>query len=317
MNAKKCRHIPAMLIKAALVLLLCAVLGTTAMADEPKVNTLTLHCTYDGTALEGIRFRMYRTATRTEGDVFVPDAPFDTYPVSQNFYTQNQWDKAALTLKSYAQQDHITPLTFGSTDKNGEIVFEELPDGLYLVTGTTVEKDGYRYDIAPFFITLPADDPVDGTEIRDAQTAPKLQRTDVSPQPATVTRKVLKIWDDAGHQKDRPKETTVYLLRDGELYDTVILNAQNNWRYTWDALPDGSDWSVTEKPLPGYTVLIAKEGITYTVTNTVNTPAAPDKPSEEPKLPQTGQLWWPVWTMGALGLLFLFWGLARRKEDAV
>lgn len=54
----------------------------------------------------------------------------------------------------------------------------------------------------------------------------------------------------------------------------MTLNAANNWRYTWEKLPaynkDGSKivWSVVEKEPEGYTVLIARDGVTFTVTNT-------------------------------------------------
>lgn len=35
-----------------------------------------------------------------------------------------------------------------------------------------------------------------------------------------------------------------------------------------------------------------------------------------PLLPQTGQLWWPVMALGAVGLLFLFAGMVRKKRSS-
>ena len=46
-----------------------------------------------------------------------------------------------------------------------------------------------------------------------------------NPDDNTIDRKVLKVWADDGHEKDRPKEVIVQLLRDGKVYDTVTLNA--------------------------------------------------------------------------------------------
>ena len=54
----------------------------------------------------------------------------------------------------------------------------------------------------------------------------------------------------------------IELLKDGEIYDTVILSGDGNWRYEWKNLPefnaDGTKivWRVTEKNLKDYTVEI-------------------------------------------------------------
>ncbi len=42
------------------------------------------------------------------------------------------------------------------------------------------------------------------------------------------------------------------------------------------------------------------------------TPTPPDR-TPTPNLPQTGQLWWPVWVLAGFGALFLIIGLIRRK----
>ena len=39
-------------------------------------------------------------------------------------------------------------------------------------------------------------------------------------------------------------------------------------------------------------------------------------PPKPPILPQTSQLWWPVMALGAVGLLFLFAGMARKKRSS-
>lgn len=61
----------------------------------------------------------------------------------------------------------------------------------------------------------------------------------------------------------------VQLLRDGEVYDTVTLSSDNNWRYTWPELSADHHWQVVEHRTPeDYTVLIEREGITFVMTNT-------------------------------------------------
>ncbi len=45
----------------------------------------------------------------------------------------------------------------------------------------------------------------------------------------------------------------ITLMQDGIEYDTVTLNANNGWTYTWNALPAGFQYTVSESPIPGYT----------------------------------------------------------------
>lgn len=130
-----------------------------------------------------------------------------------------------------------------------------------------------------------------------------------------ITRKVLKVWKDEGNEKSRPEEVIVQLLQDGAVYDTVALNAANNWRYTWENLDGNSRWTMVEKEMDDYTVTVTREGVTFVVTNTYtgDTPAAPPGKPAEPKLPQTGQLWWPVPVLLAVGLLLVLIGLICRR----
>lgn len=153
----------------------------------------------------------------------------------------------------------------------------------------------YNYTTEPFLVQLPVTDMASNTWQYDL----------------TVTRKVLKVWDDSGHASGRPESITVQLLKNGKVYDTVTLNKANNWRYTWDNLPkydtDGSliEWRIVETAVGGYTVSITQNGITTVITNTNKTnPPAPDKPSQ-PNLPQTGVLWWPAALLTVLGVLLL------------
>lgn len=111
------------------------------------------------------------------------------------------------------------------------------------------------------------------------------------------------------------------LLRDGSVYDTVTLNADNNWRYTWSNLDNSYQWTVVEKECDGYNVVVSREGVTFVVTNTYQPettpptePSTPTTSSAKPTLPQTGQLWWPVPMLCFAGLLFIVVGLIRRRR---
>lgn len=85
---------------------------------------------------------------------------------------------------------------------------------------------------------------------------------------------VEKVWKDNNNQDGLRQEIEVSLLANGEEIDTYILNANNNWKHTFDGLQKYSSgkeikYTIEEKTeIEGYTVKIAgsaKEG--YIITN--------------------------------------------------
>ena len=196
---------------------------------------------------------------------------------------------------------------------------------------------------------LPSLDPIENKWNYDAVIQPKLNHHPIPvypDEPTFTTREVLKVWKDDANPQNRPKEITVQLLQNGVVYDTVTLNASNNWRYTWDQLDNWSDWTVVEQTPAGYTVTVTQEGITFVITNTSTSehpsettvpstspsepgtsesstqpdtqghpdnPDEPDKP-DQPNLPQTGLLWWPVPLLAAAGLICVIAGIAITRH---
>ncbi|MBR6595845.1 MAG: Cna B-type domain-containing protein [Oscillospiraceae bacterium] len=79
---------------------------------------------------------------------------------------------------------------------------------------------------------------------------------------------VQKVWADEGYY-DRPESVEVTLYRDEEVYETVTLNADNDWRYSWTSLTDEYTWTVDEKNVPEeYVKTVTNEGYDFTITNT-------------------------------------------------
>jgi len=77
---------------------------------------------------------------------------------------------------------------------------------------------------------------------------------------------VHKVWDDNGYP-NRPDSVTMHLLRDGEKHEEIVLNADNQWTYTWDDLDDRYDWSVKEDVPNGYEVSYKTEDNKIFITN--------------------------------------------------
>ena len=116
---------------------------------------------------------------------------------------------------------------------------------------------------------------------------------------------VRKVWS-GDKAMDRPSSVTVTLYNGETVYETVRLDASNNWTYTWKDPDVYGNWQITESNIPkGYVPSYSVSGKVVTVTNTRS-------------LIQTGQLNWPIWVLGSAGLVLVFLGgamLARKKRE--
>lgn len=309
------------------LLLVFMLLPVSALAagriDLDQDVSLTITYQDHGTPLSGAVFNIYLVATVNAYGELETTEQFKIFNVDIPGKADDTWRALASTLEGYVLRDNIAATDSGKTDRNGQIAFptggKRLTAGLYLVLGERHTQDGYRYDATPFMVMLPSLDKENNVWSYDVAVSPKFDRSKIpgSSGDDTITRKVLKLWEDKGQEKDRPEEVIVQLLRDGKVFDTVTLNAANNWRYTWTALDNGYSWTVVEKETDNYTVEVTQEGITFVVKNTHNEDI-PDEPTTptKPTLPQTGQLWWPVPVLIAAGLLFVVIGLLRRRGAA-
>ena len=322
-----------LVLLAAVLCLLTSVAQAAGSIDLTRKPPLTLTCRDGKTALSGAKFSIYRVADADETGELTVRSEFDEFDLDIRGKNDRRWREMAQTLESYVLRRELTPADSGKTDKTGMLTFptqgKTLAAGLYLVIGERHTQGGNDYDAEPFFVLLPTQDLENNEWVYDVSANVKFGKTPVPDDGDTVTRKVLKVWDDDGAEDSRPQEITVELLRNGKVYDTVKLSEKNNWRYTWLDLDADARWSVTEKTVSGYTVSITREGITFVVTNTkkpdrTDTPDTPVKPSNpskpsspaKPTLPQTGAVWWHVEALALSGLVFLILGALDRKTEA-
>lgn len=326
------------------LLLLCVVMVTTAIPayaagviDTDKNADLTISYQHGNDAIAGAKFDIYRVADVDAYAQMTLTNRFAGYPISLDGQDQSDWDLLATTLKGYVWTDSLTPDFSGETDENGNLTASVKP-GLYLVVGYRRTLGDYTYSASPYLVFLPGSNQKQNTWDYAVTSYPKAspeKNPSDNPDDKLISRKVLKIWDDSGKESSRPKAITIRLLCDGKVFDTVTLNADNNWRYVWDNLERNHDWLVTEDAVSGYTQAVTQEGITFTVKNTV-TPTEPTKPTNptnpsnptkptnptnssspaspsKSTLPQTGQLWWPVPFLFIVGFVCALVGLNRSK----
>lgn len=281
------------------LLMTCGPVTALASASNPidfsKTGAISVTMKTEDAAVSGAELTAYRVADAESKDnnlAFTFTEPFAGFGGTPE---ELQSAEDNLRLAEYIKENEISG-TKAVTDSSGCAVFEDLPLGLYLVAQTK-SAEGFS-DCSPFLVALPIEE--NGAWVYETDATPK---TDVE---QLVDLTVKKVWND-GEGKERPDSVTVNLYRDSVLLDTVILNSENNWSYTWQALPKSDGYSVEEESVSGYAASYSQSGSVFTVTNT-------------PKLVQTGQLNWPIPVLAVCGLALFAtgWGLVflKRKKDA-
>lgn len=250
---------------------------------------------------EDAEFSLFRVGEANVYGGYLLDDPFSAYGISLESTTAPQ------TLASYVERDQMVPVMTVETDENGQAVFENLEQAVYLVLGEETQADGMIYTPSPMLQQIPSW--IDEELCYDLVSEVKYESRKA---PVTQNISVLKIWKDDGTEQ-RPESIEVQLLKKGVVEDTVTLSAENNWKYKWTNLKGKNTWKVVEKQVPeGYEVEVQKDGSTYVITNTSTTASVG---TADPTLPQTGQLWWPVPLLVCGGMLFLILGMLGRAGE--
>lgn len=276
--------------------------------DQSKTVSLTIKAICGENAVAGMEFRGYRISDIEEnGELTVTDR-FAAYRDALDIRGENDsaWSEMAAVLEQEILKDtSLKAEVISQTDDQGSLSMEDISMGLYLFVAEAVEQNEKIYTVAPFFVMLPSQDKQTNTWEYEIAVNAKIQSESVR-----TDFKVIKIWKDNCHENQRPKSIEIVLWCDGKEYDKVTLPENGQWQHTWSNLETGHKWTVTEKQQDGYAEpKIEREGYTFTVTNTCSKPK--DNPS---KLPQTGQLWWPVPVLICGGLLCIVIGLGRKRR---
>ena len=270
-------------------------------------RSLTLIYTKDNVVFSDVEVKIYRIAQITNNGDFEKISPYDKYPVEvTNISSQAEWNEIASTLYAYIQADGIKPYDIQKTDKAGKVVFENLEQGLYLVSRVTAEKDGVTYTFSEFMLSLN----------ENVTAKPKPGQTEPSEQIKTYT--VLKLWKD--NSDNRPDSVRIDISENGVVIETVVLNSDNNWSYTFDS--EGSV-TVVERDVPqGYTVKVVQKENSFVIINTAesNESEDPQNPADKPitDIPYTGDRLPTRYLMMVIcfvGLLLLIIGIGTRRKN--
>lgn len=300
------------------VCMACLLIPLNGMAAQGEQGELTIR----HLAAE-VDFTFYKVADFSESGTFELIGAFDekkdiiagleTIESNPEEMTTESWVDLAYTLDAFVLHENVKYDFIERTDDNGLIALNNIENGLYLIVGEKAEINGKMCTPNPLLVTLPTRD-VDGNWTNQVELD---YSSKLTPDQEYEEYKVIKIWDDANHEDKRPKEgIKVTLYRDDEVYEEVVLNAENDWCYAWTMLPEESEWKVIESEIPaGYQMSSYQDGDYHVIKNVYKTGTTTPSGGSGGRLPQTGQLWWPVPVLTFAGLILFAAGWVKRNRE--
>lgn len=305
---KLCKRILPLL----LVLFLLPMNASAAdFVDLDKTTSLQITAKFDTLPMEGMVLSLYRVSDMDKTGELTVREDFAPYAADLDIRGRNDeaWQTMAQKLQRWVTLNpEIQPVAQTVVEQDGTARLSGLPVGLYLVTARGLEKDGYVYTVSPFFLAFPERDEQDQWNYAVSANAKPARN------PRRMDYRVIKLWEDTCHLEKRPQSITVWLYCDGEPYGQAVTLPENgHWSHTWEDLDVNHSWTVVEQEITGYKSEVTTDGTTFLITNTHTHPGTSTTPTKPGKLPQTGQLWWPVPVLLCAGLLCLVIGIIRRR----
>lgn len=330
MSENKNRICSVLLSMLCAVMLLASVVPCSHSAAEK--SSVSLICAQDSVKVSDMNWKIYKVGERRSG-IFALTGEFGKYPVDMNELSSETVRGIAQALESFIIGDRIKADAEGVTDSNGAAVFSGLDKGLYLAVAKRVKKEPLTYIATPLLFEIKEDGSAE-------EAFPKIYSVIVL-QGQVSSYTVKKVWADNDNAYEaRPVNVTVDLFKDGELYDTVVLDEASNWQHRWNTLDLDAEWRVVERDIPvKYSVLVDYnskqfliknsyapdliiDGGEYTkpttasvTTSTVSTTSSTAATASGSGLPQTGQLWWPVLPLVLGGMTLICIGMLSKKKN--
>lgn len=262
------------------------------IAEEPSCRLTVTPETADKATVNDLTVTICMVAEKVDGR-YLPTADFAESGISVSGLAADPSAEKAASIHQHVLEHEL----IGRSVKTaiGRAVFPSLDKGIYLVYCPS----GQQYSFKPFLVVLPQ--MLNGLIQYEVTSSPKTE------EPTTNSHSVyvLKRWDDDNDKAGkRPDEVTVLLKHEGKAVASVILSEENGWAHTFTDLSVDGGYTVEEKSVEYYTAAYnGDEENGFVITNKIQTD----------KLPQTGQMWWPIWLIAIIGIGFVVLGVIELK----
>ena len=279
-----------------------AFICVTSVSFVSKANTTKCKLTVQledesGILLDNLEVAICKVADRTGSDYY-PAETFEHSGISISELLNYPSAEAAGNVWDYVNKNKLSYIT--GVSSNGKVTFESMDQGIWIVAC----KDGQSHSFSPFLVFLPQN--VHGQLVYEVTSKPK---TNINIPDSRNVYVIVRWEDNENVFQKRPENVTVHLKLNGNILESIQLSNANGWAHTFENVPLDGVFSVEEESVPLYSTKYSGDAENgFIITNIY-------QPSE--KLPQTGQLWWPIACIGIAGISFVILGIIelRNKKD--
>ena len=269
------------------VILLCCSAFPCFAAEEKGIISVTLE-DKSKNKINGVTVYLCQVA-ELNNNGYYPTTAFEGSGISISGLINSPDESSAKSVTDYIKSNQIEVLSLES--KNGIARFSDLALGIWVVFCAEDSK----YTFNPYIVFLPFES--GGKLYYEVSSVPKIEDSN----PNEINIYVVKKWDDKNNAaKKRPDSVNIQLLNGSEIVSTAKLSESNGWSHTFTGVSKDGNYSVKEKKVENYTAQYNGDALGgFIVTNSYN----------GEKLPQTGQLWWPIVIISVAGIAFVLLGI--------
>lgn len=144
--------------------------------DTSQACSLTVESVYDKRPLSGMNISLYKVAN-SEKDGWSYTSSYSACSVSlERLEKASEWDEAAKKLQTWTTEHSVPSLANLTTETNGMAFFNNLEQGLYLVSGANITEEEKIYTQAPFLVALPSINESTGLTLYEVTAEPKIEQ---------------------------------------------------------------------------------------------------------------------------------------------
>lgn len=303
-----------------ILLLLCiclfaAPLRAAAEVKQPllrdKECALSVSYSAEGTAFADLPVELYKVADLSADQRYTLVPAFEkTGLILDGIQNPMEWSELQSTLEAYAVACGIQADCIAATNQAGQVAFDGLKAGLYMIITEPIVRDGWTYIFEGALVALPSLGE-DGAWQYQVAVSSKSEVLPPIEGDEEIELKVLKLWKGDQAAK-RPKSVEAEIFRNGVLMQTVVLSEENNWSYHWVAKNDGAVWKVAERNVPaGYVMTVDEREVAFVITNTLksSTPVPPP-----PHTGDTSNVMLYILLMSGSGIMLMILGIVGKRK---
>lgn len=308
---------------------------TSSAWASQKTGTLTI----DGCKAAGQHFHAYLLATMDADGTLTNEtvttaalqqlgyASTDSSMSPQAFDSDTSDDTlrtAAQTWAGYVASASDVFTVKSATARDGQVQFGSVDRGLYLVVADQATVDGVTYSADPILVSVPTTAQKDDQQNTTGSAVYNVVVTAKMTSRQSQKQRVVKLWK--GDSSSRPESVKVQIMNGTQTYQTVTLDASNNWSYEWQGQ---GDWSVRELDVPsGFSSAVssvtsgqgADQTTVFQVTNSSTTPPNGSKSTKKASQTKSGvgkmgdSSSWMAVVVFVAGAALVAAGLAARRR---